>query len=77
MGDVRVKMRLKGLNELMRSPAVQRRVNEEAGRVAARAGSKFQVHPEPHRWVARTFVEAKEGETTTDADRIALLNALK
>lgn len=74
--DVRVKLRLAGLNRLMRSEPVQRKVNEEAARMAARAGDKFQMTPSPHKWVGRAFVETKKGERLTDADRIALLRSL-
>lgn len=75
--DVRVKLKLTGLNRLMRSAPVQAEVNKEAGRVAARAGSKFQVHPSTHRWTARAFVEAKPGERINVADRLALLRAVQ
>ncbi|UOQ56070.1 hypothetical protein MUN78_10175 [Leucobacter allii] len=74
--NVKVKLNLKGLNELMRSAPVQAKVNEEAGRIKARAGDKFQVHPSPHRYTARAFVEAKKGKKLTDADRQRLLEAL-
>ena len=75
--DVNVRLNLRGLNRLMRSDTMQSEVNAQAARVAARAGSKFQVHPSKHRWTARAFVETKEGETVTDSDRIALLRALQ
>lgn len=74
--DVRVKLSLRGLNRLMRSDPVQAEVNKAAGRVAARAGAKFQVKPSSHRWTARAFVEPKPGETVSHADRAALLRAL-
>lgn len=74
--SVRVKLKLGGLNKLMRSPEVQAEVNRAAGRVRAAAGDKFQVHPSPHRWVARAFVEAKPDVRTTHADRERLLRAL-
>lgn len=74
--DVRIKLKLAGVNKLMRSPAVQAKVNAEAGRMAARAGGNFRVTPSPHKWTARAFVEKPEGEATSDADRLALLRAL-
>lgn len=75
--DVRLRLKLGGLNRLMRSSPIQAEVNAEAARVRARAGSKFQVHPSTHRWTARAFVEAKEGERLSDADRLALLRAIQ
>lgn len=73
---VRVRLKLKGINQLMRSDPVQAEVNKVAGQIRARAGAKFQVHPSPHRYTARAFVEPKEGERLSDADRLALLRAL-
>lgn len=74
---VRIKRKLSGLNKLMRSPEVQAKVNAEAGRVAARAGSGFRVTPDPHRWTARAFVDKPKGEASSDAERLALLRALR
>ena len=71
-----VKLKLTGLNKLMRSAPVQAKVNAEAGRMAARAGAKFRVTPSPHRWVARAFVESKPGEKLSDADTAGLLGAI-
>lgn len=71
-----VKLKLTGLNKLMRSAPVQAKVNAEAGRMSARAGSKFRVAPSSHRYTARAFVESKPGEKLTDSDRISLLRAV-
>ena len=43
--NVQVKLKLAGLNKLMRSDPVQAEVNKAAGRVAAKAGPKFRVNP--------------------------------
>ena len=74
--DVRVKLKLSGLNKLMRSEPVQSKVNAEAARMAARAGTKFRITPSPHRYTARAFVEPKPGVRLSDADRLALLRSL-
>lgn len=74
--DVKVKLKLRGLNKLMRSAPIQAEVNAAAGRLKAAAGEKFQVKPSPHRWTARAFVEPKKGEHTTDEDVLALLRAV-
>lgn len=71
------KLNLRGLNKLMRSEPIQAKVNAEAGRMSARAGSKFRVKPDPHKWTARAFVESKPGERLSDADRMALLRAIR
>lgn len=76
MSRGRVRINLKNVNRLMKSPPVQAEVNKAAGRIAAAAGSKFQVHPSQHRWVARAFVELAPGEWATHRDRERLLSAL-
>lgn len=73
---VRVRIDLIGLNRLMRSAPVQAEVNKAAGRISAAAGAKFQVHPSPHRWVARAFVEGTRDARITHADRERLLRAM-
>ena len=71
-----VKLKLTGLNKLMRSASVQAALNAEGGRIKARAGSKFRVTPRPHRWTARTFVEPVPGEAISDDDNLRLLRSL-
>ena len=75
--DVRVRLSLAGLNRLMRSEPIQRKVTAEAARIASRAGDKFQVEAKPHRWTARAYAETKKGVKLTDADRLALLRAVR
>ena len=72
--DVKVKMKLPGVNKVLRS--AQPSVNAAAARVAADAGPKFQVKPSPHRYTARAFAEPKPGERLSDEDRLALLTAV-
>ena len=77
--DVRVKLKLQGLNKLMTSAPVQARVNAEAARVSAAAGPKFKMVVQgkrPNRRTARAYVQGVEGERLTDADRLALLRAI-
>jgi hypothetical protein len=58
MATVRdVKIRLRGINQLMRSREVQAVVDREGRRLAERAGPDFRYVPSPHRWTARGFVE--------------------
>ena len=71
-----VKLKLAGLNKLMRSAPVQSLVNEKAGRISAAAGPKYRVVVRPHRYTARAFVEPRESEQISDADTIGLLRAL-
>ena len=71
-----VKLKLAGLNKLMRSAPVQSLVNEKAGRISADAGPKYRVVVRPHRYTARAFVELRDGERATDADTAGLLGAI-
>ena len=74
---VRVRLRMRGLNQLMRSAPVQREVNKHAARIMSHAGgSRFQVRPSPHRWVARAYVELERGGVPTHQERIDLLRAV-
>ena len=73
---VKVRLRLQGLNRLMRSAPVQTVVNAEAARIASRAGEKYRMVPRSHRYTARAFVEPKPDEAVTDADTLRLLRAM-
>lgn len=59
MADVKVKLRLSGLNQLMRSEPVQAEVLRRARRIQAAAGDNFEVVSRPHRWTARAYVQPK------------------
>lgn len=74
--DVRVKLKLKGLNQLMRSAPIQAKVNEKAAKVAAAAGPKYRMVVRPHRYTARAFVEPIEGAKVTDADQRRLIGGI-
>lgn len=77
--DVRVKLKLKGLNELMTSAPVQSLVNEKAAKVSAAAGSKYEMIVQGKRRskrTARAYVQPKEGVVTTDSDQRRLLGGL-
>lgn len=74
--DVRVKLKLKGLNQLMTSAPVQSLVNEKAAKVSAAAGPKYRMVVRPHRYTARAFVEPVEGANITDDDQRRLLGGI-
>ena len=57
MADVRVKLKLRGINQLMSSAPVQSMVNERGRRIAAAAGNGVEYVPRPHKWTARGFVQ--------------------
>lgn len=68
-----VKLNLAGLNQLMRSDAVQAIVDAEGRRVAAAAGSNFEYVARPHRYVARGYVQAKNARGMREQARNAVL----
>jgi hypothetical protein len=61
MVSLRVKLNLKGLNELMTSAPVQSALDVRGEALARAAGSNFEyVHSaKPHPWVARGYVQPK------------------
>lgn len=55
-----VKIKLKGINEVMKSQGVQDLLNQRARAMAADAGDGFEaVADNSHRWVARAWVRAE------------------
>ncbi len=71
----KVKLNMRELNKLMRSPKVQSEVNARAARISAAAGPKYRIVPSPHRYTARTFVEPVPDTRISDADQSTLLRA--
>lgn len=59
MSDVRVKLSLRGLNQLMTSALVQAVVDRVGERMASAAGEGFTYTARPHKYTARGYVEAK------------------
>lgn len=59
MADVKVKLRIKGLNALMTSPPVVSIVAQRAARIAKAAGPDFEMVVKPTNRVARAFVRSK------------------
>lgn len=57
-----VKLKLAGLNQVMRLPDVQRLLDERGRRAAAAAGPNFEYVASPHRWTARGFVQPANAE---------------
>lgn len=75
--NVDVRLRLPGINKVMRGDGAQRKVNESAYRMRAAAGPGHDVVVSPHRHVARAFVEqATDTQARKDPDGAKLLGAL-
>ena len=75
MRDVRVRLRLPGLNRVMR--AAQPVVNRAAYRMASAAGPGHEVVVSPHKWVGRAFVQqADDEQAKKDPSGADLLRAI-
>lgn len=57
MSDVRVKLKMKGLNALMTSRPVQSDLARRAHRMASDAGEGFEAVVRPHRFTSRAYVQ--------------------
>lgn len=72
-----VKLKLKGLNEVMRSPGVQAKVDQVGRAIAAAAGDGFEYNASPHKWTARGYISARTAEARrAEANNRVLLSAL-
>ena len=60
MADVKVKLKLKGINAVMTSPGAIAEVARRAQRMASAAGEGFEAVVNPHRWTARAFVRTAD-----------------
>ena len=74
MAKIRVKLDLKGLNQLMRSAAVQDLVDARGQRMAAVAGPNFEYVPRRHKWTARGYVQPANAEGRREEAREKRLN---
>lgn len=54
---VRVKLKIKGIREVLRSRPVQSEVARLAHRMARDAGEGFEAVVKPHRYTSRAFVQ--------------------
>lgn len=54
---VRVKLRISGVREVLRSAPVQSEVARRAARIAAAAGDGFEMVVKPHKYTSRAFVQ--------------------
>ena len=60
--DVKVKLKIRGINVLMTSAPVVSAVAQRAGRIAKAAGSNFEMVVNPTKRVARAFVRSKNAD---------------
>jgi len=56
MADVKVNLKIRGINALMRSAPVVSMVAQRAKRMAAAAGPGFESRVVPHKWTALAYV---------------------
>lgn len=53
------KLSMSGLRKVMKSSEVQAVVHDRAEAIREKAGDGFEVRDSPHKWVARSYVEAE------------------
>lgn len=62
MADVKVKLKLRGLNTLMKSQPVQSDLAKRAARIAREAGPGFEAVVSPAKYTARAFVRTADND---------------
>lgn len=62
MAKVRVKLNLRGINQLMSSRKVQDRLDDIGTEIASDAGDGFEYSAAPHKWTARGYVQVADGD---------------
>lgn len=78
MANVNVRLKLKGINELMTSRPVTALVVREARRMAAEAGPNFEANIVPHKWTARAYVRpANAAGAREQADNAVLERVIR
>lgn len=60
MANPRVKLNLKAVNKIMRSPEVEAELVRHAKGIQSAAGEGFEVDSKAHRWVARVYVQTTD-----------------
>ncbi|MCE0510848.1 hypothetical protein LVJ59_17505 [Microbacterium sp. KKR3/1] len=73
MANVRVQLKLRGLNALMTSREATAAVVRSAKKIQAAAGEDFEVDVVPHRWTARAYVRAKNARGMREEARNKVL----
>lgn len=73
MADVRVQLKLRGLNALMTSPEATAAVARAANKIQAAAGEDFEVKVVPHQWTARAYVQPKNARGMREEARNKVL----
>ena len=77
MANVKVKLKLRGIQSVLKSPPVQADVSRRAARIAQAAGPGFQNVTKPHRFTSRAFVQTTDAESAkAEAEDKALTRAL-
>lgn len=77
MTDVKVKLKMKGVREVLKSAPVQAEVARKAKRMASAAGDGFKAVIKPHKFTSRAFVQTDSAEgRKRQADDAVLERAL-
>lgn len=77
MADVNVKLKMRGVRELLKSSPVQSNLAARAVRAARVAGLGFEAAVKPHKYTSRAFVQTADAEgRTREANEKVLIRAL-
>ena len=73
MADVRVQLKLRGINAVMTSREVTAEVVKAAQRIQRAAGDDFEVNVVPHKYTARAYVRPKNARGAREEARNKVL----
>jgi len=77
MGDVRVKLKISGVREVLKSAGVTSELVRRGRRVQNAAGEGVQVVVKPHRYTSRVFVQTSDNASAkAEAESKVLTRAL-
>jgi len=77
MADIRVKLKISGVRQVLKSPGVVSEVVRRARRIQEAAGEGFEMVVKPHRYTARAFVQTGDADAAKrEAEQKVLTRAL-
>ena len=71
--NVRVKLKIRGINQVMAGRGATDEVAARGQRIARAAGENFEVVVKPHKWTARAFIRNKNREGAAEEARDKML----
>lgn len=69
MAKAKVRLKIRGVNQVMASRGAVNDIAARAQRIARAAGPNFEAVVKPHKWVARAYVRPKNAEGRAEEAR--------